>query len=63
MTKEDPSVWYEKGQWRSFDRVLAWINTQEALYISKKELYKVVVEMRPTPYQEYKDFLESLDFK
>jgi hypothetical protein len=35
------------AQWAAFDKVLAWINTQEEKMIAKGELYDAVMEMRP----------------
>lgn len=38
---------FERGQWGAFDRVLNWINEQEALSIRKTDLYGEVMKMRP----------------
>ena len=46
MTDEEQRA-FERGAWFAFDAVLSWINTQSDTEISKKDLYKAVMDMRP----------------
>jgi hypothetical protein len=45
---------YRKAQWKAFDRVLNWLNTQDDIFIDKTDLYKEVMKMKPD---------ETFDFK
>ncbi|XAI95935.1 hypothetical protein [Microcystis phage Mwe-JY26] len=37
-----------KGAWFAFDEVLSWINTQDKQFIDKSDLYKHVMQLRPS---------------
>ena len=37
-----------EAEWKAYDRVLHWINTQETKLIPKGSLYDAVIEMRPS---------------
>jgi hypothetical protein len=38
----------QRGAWFAFDEVLSWINSQDVQMINKKDLYKAVMDMRPS---------------
>jgi hypothetical protein len=38
---------YERGQWHSIDRMLAYLNTLEDRYIDKHTIYGYLMQMRP----------------
>jgi hypothetical protein len=43
-----PQEHMERGAWFAFDHVLGWINTQSSQMIDKKDLYRAVMQMRPS---------------
>lgn len=45
------------GAWFALDHILGWINTFDHQSIDKKELYKMVIELRP----EIINGLEEID--
>jgi hypothetical protein len=50
---------FERGQWRSLDRVLAYIQSHEEDVICRKKLYRDIMELRPlldTPLSD--DYIE-----
>lgn len=47
LTPAEVEVREDSAQWRAFDEVLCWINTQLEKMISKGALYEAVMEMRP----------------
>ena len=38
---------YERGQWRSLNRVIAYINTHDEKSLCRKMLFRDLMEMRP----------------
>jgi hypothetical protein len=46
-----PDEFYRSGQWRSLDRVLALINNYDDRMIAKKDLYRDIMNLRPTTLQ------------
>ena len=49
---------YERGQWRSLDRVLALLNTYDCKEVPKKRLYHDVMDLRPVSAADPYDALE-----
>jgi hypothetical protein len=47
MKESKKSIEIRRAQWKSFDKVLHWINEQDCKFISKGDLYDAVMEMRP----------------
>lgn len=47
MTAEEA---YRSGQWRSFDRILALLQTYERDHVSRKQIYRDIMELRPKPF-------------
>ena len=41
---------YVSGQWRALNDVLNYLNTLDVQQVSKKEIYRAVFDMRPSPH-------------
>lgn len=43
-----PEDFYRSGQWRAFDRVMDLLNSYDDRVVTKKDLYRDLMNMRPT---------------